>query len=128
MTSEQVDTNGEDFAWWRAALAGERPPIHDGEPQIGFYQRRLIKGGPMVPCAIRRNEDGVIVCEINGKATDPDEAWTWLAAQPISQTDYRYMIARGAHARRHQPNSPHADPTKPIRNRAIPPLFPSPRR
>jgi len=95
-------TRDKAYAWWRAALAGEKPPIHHGEPQPGYYTRALIRGGPQVPCSIwleaTVDADGeltgpeILKCEIDGRPADPHEAWTWLAKRPISEADYMAMV------------------------------------
>lgn len=123
MPAKPVNTDGPDFNWWRLALAGQKPPIHEGEPQAGFYRRKLVKGGPWVACAIRRERD-VLICIVAGKQVAPDDQWTWLAASPISQEDYLHMVALAEHASRYTPSSALADPTVPVKNRSVPVLFP----
>ena len=71
------------FAWWRDALAGRKPPIHDSDPQCGFYQRKLIKGGPFVASS----------GEVNLTEAEPrakDESWADREVQP-GQTELRQM-------------------------------------
>jgi hypothetical protein len=43
--------------WWEQAVSGDEPPVHDGEPQAGFFAvRRFRYGewpqGPFVPARV----------------------------------------------------------------------------
>lgn len=90
------------YAWHRAAVAGENPPRHEGEPQCGWYKRRLIKGGPWVPVRIYidqviDHETGELVCderlriEVEGlDGGDPIEHWTYLT--PISRDEFDHLV------------------------------------
>ncbi len=96
--------DAEAYAWWRAALAGQRPPMHDGEPQCGFYRRKLVKGGPWVPATIylyaEIDENGDLasdemhVCLLNGQMVDAREQWSWLCGNPITYAEYRELQRR----------------------------------
>lgn len=116
----------ESLAWWRAALAGERPPITQ-EPQPGYYTRRMVKGGPLVPVAIwygapPADEDGTalgdapLLCAVNGKLTDPLETWLWVAANPIPEDAYNALVSTAKE--RQVGTLPPAD--KPIDRLAVP--------
>ena len=90
------------FAWHSAALAGKAPPIHDGDPQCGFYKRRLVRGGPWVPARIFVERDvdprtGELTCdevlriEVEGlDAGDPADHWTYLT--PISREAFDHLV------------------------------------
>lgn len=92
------------FEWWRDALLGVAPPPINEHPQCGFYKRRLVKGGPWVPAAIwiqaavdesgELAGDEVMVCAVGGRKCDPVDQWGYLAAQPISEVEYRGMVAK----------------------------------
>lgn len=126
------------LAWWREALAipeyeRRRTPIPD-EPQAGYFQRRLVKGGIMVPCRIWLHQevgpdgelldDEVLRCEVNGEPADPDEAWSYLCSAPISEAEFKYLTARGAWAGHYAPNEAAAQPRRPIDwNSMQPPAF-----
>jgi len=94
----QPSSISEIYAWHRAALAGKRPPIHDGEPQCGWFKARMVKGGPFVPASITLQRevdangdlasDEVVVCEVNGFNRDAEREWVWLAKNPITRADY----------------------------------------
>ena len=92
------------YAWHRAALAGENPPIRDGDPHPGYYKRRLIKGGPWVPVRIfidretcpltgELTRDEVYRIEVEGIVSDdpyaPYDMWTWLT--PITREEFDHL-------------------------------------
>lgn len=116
------------YAWHQRALAdmslGLDVEITD-DPQPGWYQRRLVRGGVMVParifldaeydeetCELLAPEE--LACEIDGARVDAHEFWTWLAARPITEAEYNYMVARRNFASWHEPASPFANPKRPV--------------
>lgn len=80
-----------DYAYWSNALAGTLGPVSDGDPQCGFYRRRLFKDGPFVPVAIWK-QDGEFVALVDGKAADAADIWTWVCDKPITEVEYRKVI------------------------------------
>lgn len=87
-----------DYTWWRQALAGNPGPVHDGQPQCGFYRTRQHKDGPWLPAAIWLDVgDGHVSlrCQIGTRQTDASEAWTRLARHPVSEADYRAATKTG---------------------------------
>jgi len=120
------------YAWHRQALAGLKPPVTH-EPQCGWFKRRLVQGGPMVPARIWMHqdldEDGNLTapeelrCEVGGKRRDPVDEWTWICADPITEAEFNFMVADAAYCREHHPSSPEANPTARASSRSIPPLF-----
>ena len=81
------------YEWWRRALTGEKIggptlPVHDGEPQLGFYRRRTSKAGGYVGVAIFEHE-GHVVAIRNGEEADAAAEWSWVARYPISEETYR---------------------------------------
>lgn len=125
------------YAWHRAALAfkatGLNPPPITHEAQCGWFTRRLVAGGPIVPGRIwleqPTDEAGELVgpevlrCEVAGKERDVDDEWTYLADSPITQADYDFRVADSAWCRAHAMDSPEANPTLRVSSRTIPPLF-----
>jgi hypothetical protein len=91
----------DDFLWWQNALAGNRGPIHDGEPQSGFYRQRQ-QGkdrqtqGPYEPVAYWKDEgSGEQRCHVNGRQIDPQRAlemWPYVSKNPISAESYWHFI------------------------------------
>lgn len=123
----------ETLAWWRSALRGEAPQI-TGDVHCGFYTRRLVKGGPTVPCRIYLEQQideatgeliapEIIRCEVAGAQRDPDEEWLWLCANPITEAQFHFLMADSAWCRENAPRSPEANPEKPVRSSTIPTLF-----
>lgn len=90
------------YAWHRAAIAGENPPMHDGLPEAGWFKRRLVKGGPWVPVRIyihreidcttgELTEPEELRCEIEGiDGGDPEKHWTYL--KPISRDEFDHLM------------------------------------
>lgn len=75
------------WAWWQAALKGDFGPMHEGEPQQGFYRTRY-KGGRWEPVAIWQDEDGNWIAYRNGHEVDPGEAWNFCRTHPITREAY----------------------------------------
>lgn len=84
-----------DYAYWHNALQGTLGPIHDGDPQCGFYRRRLHREGPFLPVAIWRAEGGDIVALVGDKPADAVDIWTWVCDKPITEDQYRRVRAGG---------------------------------
>lgn len=83
------------FDYYRAALAGKNPPIHDGQPQSGFYFAKAGKRGGRVPVAIWTADDGEKNFRWGHKANHVNFAedmaaqrWTWIADKPVAREDY----------------------------------------
>lgn len=76
-----------DYTYWRNALAGDFGPVHDSDPQAGFYRKRVSRGGPFVPVAIFEHE-GKPVALVNGSQADADEVWTYVCQHPIKEDWY----------------------------------------
>lgn len=92
-----------EYAYWQAALAGKKPPIHDGDPQTGFYRKRNkpFNGQPKAddPVAIWM-DGGQFVALVGPKnrsrTADAAEIWTWVADKPISYEDYTAAFEKNA--------------------------------
>jgi hypothetical protein len=112
------------WAWWERALKGGPQDRLPEAPQAGFFQRTLVKGGPMVGAAIWREQemdaDGaptgmdVVLCEVGGKPRDPFAEWVRLSMKPIKASEYKYRGAVAKYAKAWLPDSPAANPHKPI--------------
>ncbi len=87
--------DAKDYAFWRAALRGGRQPVHESNPQCGFYKRRIVKDGEWLPIAFWRNKDDQIVCCFEGKLVDPLQHWTFAAKYPVNEASYRHCIRNG---------------------------------
>ncbi|MER9829206.1 hypothetical protein NKJ51_12565 [Mesorhizobium sp. M0134] len=82
------------WSWWLQALKGKFGPIHDGEPNQGYYRVRR-KDGPWEPVAIWQEEDGTWLAYRNGKEVRADDIWTWVCRNPISFEAYEKAMAGG---------------------------------
>jgi hypothetical protein len=84
VTAKVVDR----WAWWQNALRGEFGPIHESDPQQGYYRVRR-KGEPWEPVAIFYPEDSdTLVAYRGGSEVRPDDIWTWACRNPISYEAY----------------------------------------
>lgn len=99
MTALTDTRAGEPFAWWSAALAGRKPPIHEGEPQCGYFKVRDRRGlnknlapvkRPWIGCAIWLAEDGTLQAELAGRAVEVDSLWPYVAKHPIPYETYQF--------------------------------------
>lgn len=84
-----------DLSHWRANLAGENPPIHEGDPQPGYYRMRDGKNGPWLPVAIWEHEERGLVARVGDQMRDPMEIWTWVAGNPVAKEDAKFAFANG---------------------------------
>lgn len=89
----------DDTSWWHNALKGTRGPIHDGEPQSGFYRQKR-KDGQYEPVAYWKDSaTGEMRCHINGRAPqDPHralEAWPYVSKNPITAEAYWHRMDTG---------------------------------
>jgi hypothetical protein len=85
----------DDYAYWRNALAGVAMPIHDSDPQPGFYRKRVSRGGAFVPVAIWEHE-GQMVAVVDGKPTDAAEIWSYCCQHPVTEEAFRARTDGGA--------------------------------
>lgn len=104
----------EDQSWWRAALAGEKPPVHESDPHPGWYKFRRtkhkfhsgIKDDPWTPVVVWRTgptdeegeltDDEKLFCKIGNKIVDDKMfmyRWTWFCQTPITPEEYQKLIA-----------------------------------
>ncbi len=85
-------------------------PVHEGEPQAGFYAVRKFRygewpTGPFIPARIWWEpsqidpETGELLsdeqcrAEVDGQRVDPWRDWTWIARRPISETEWKWLRA-----------------------------------
>lgn len=94
-------------------------------PQVGFYKRRLVRGGAFVPVHVWLEEDidpdtGELVgdsklcCSVDGREACAEDHWLYICDQAISEKQFDYMTSLSAFARRHDKREPLANPRKPI--------------
>ncbi|ANW00664.1 hypothetical protein [Bradyrhizobium icense] len=88
-----IPTDQYDF--WRRRMAGEVVPIHDGEPQAGFYRLKT-RDGEWQPVAYWFGKEGDLRCRIGGKDVNEqiaNERWLWASKAPITHEVYKAVIA-----------------------------------
>ena len=102
---------------WRVARQIDRP-----EP--GSWAVRQTKGGVEVAARIfwcghepgeptNLLERPFLDAEINGERVPPSRVWE-RRGRPLSEADYRWMLADRAWAREHAPHDPAANPHQPV--------------
>jgi len=103
-------STADEYGWYTAAMRGERPPVHEDEPQSGWYKMRRVKGGQWVPVRIwwwrQVDHTGDLVepeklrCVIGGIYdefdADPAKLWVSCAKRPISPTEYNKLYTAAA--------------------------------
>ena len=79
------------WAWWRAALRGDFGPVHENEPQTGFYRRKT--RDEFSPVAIWQGDDGAFLAEEAGSPADALALWTWVCRNPVTVEAYDRAVA-----------------------------------
>lgn len=102
MNMRRPSTDDQLYAWHRAALSGEDPPINDGLPECGWFKTKLVKGGAWVPVRIwvepvtdengELTEPEILKCSVGSEMKDPARIWTYLT--PITKEDYDALVYR----------------------------------
>jgi len=82
------------YDFWQSALAGNSPPVHDGDAQPGFYRMRAAKGGALLPVAIWEHE-GKLVALVDGASSDPARIWNFVCDKPVTEEAYRSRVETG---------------------------------
>jgi hypothetical protein len=86
------------YEWWRSALVGNTQPLHESEPQCGYFKVRDRRGvnanlapvkRPFVAASIWP-EGNELRAEIAGNPRSIDAVWPWVAKYPIRYADYQY--------------------------------------
>lgn len=88
-----------EWTWWLNALAGNKGPIHDGDPQTGYY--RVKRKGKDIDSPVafwKDTKTGEQRCHMDGTDYDPQRAleiWIKASERPISQEEYGERIRTG---------------------------------
>lgn len=89
------------YDFWFSALANPEKigskelPVHENEPQPGFYRMRG-KGGSnfdMIPVAIWEAGGSIIVKAGKTICDDPENIWSFCCRYPVSEEDYHDAMA-----------------------------------
>jgi hypothetical protein len=116
----QPTPHADQYAWHRAALAGEEPEI-TATAQCGWFKRRMVRGGPWVPCRLwlfqeiddatgELLDDERLQAECNGEYADPEDIWSFVAANPITEAEFKFLSATAEWSRLNAPDEPMATP------------------
>ncbi len=95
-------THAELYAHHAASLRGERPPVFVEDPQCGWWQMRMVRGGPWVPvmiyCIQYLDKHGALTApeemRAHRGADDVPAAWVWprAANKPITEDAYLALL------------------------------------
>jgi hypothetical protein len=80
------------WAWWRGALAnpkeiGRSLPVHDGDPQQGYFRIRYGKDKPFEPVAIWK-QDGEWLAYRSGREVSAADIWVSCCRNPVAYEAY----------------------------------------
>ncbi|MBB5040842.1 hypothetical protein [Shinella fusca] len=78
------------WAWWQAALEGDIGPMHEGQPEQGYYRTRF-KGGQWEPVALWF-ENGEWHAMRGERMVDPADTWNFCRTHPVSYEAYQKAI------------------------------------
>lgn len=82
-----------DYTYWQNALIGHFGPVHDGDPQPGFYRKKN-KGSVDQAISIWL-ENGDLFAASGNQWLDPDDIWSWCCRTPITEELYRAISEKG---------------------------------
>ncbi|MCX8504676.1 MAG: hypothetical protein ORN52_11995 [Beijerinckiaceae bacterium] len=83
------------YTYWHNALQGQFGPIHENDPQCGYYRMRWRRGGDWIPVAIFREDDGEVLALCKGEMKGAFEVWTWCCRYPVDYEVYRAVAEEG---------------------------------
>jgi len=92
------------YDWYTSSMRGERPAVHEDDPQCGWFKMREKKSGPWVPVRIWLHQPvenyqltgpevlrGSVGTFSDDREADPVKMWTRCAKRPISPTEYNRL-------------------------------------
>lgn len=91
-----TDASENPYAFYNASLAGQKPALHESDPQPGFYRMKWKKDGPWVLVAAWLDDDDQLVGFMDGQTVDRDrleERWTYFAQHPVQEDLWRAVNA-----------------------------------
>ena len=88
------------WTWWQNALDGKVAPIHDGDPQSGYYRsKKKGAGDVLVPVAYwKDSRTGQQRCHVDGADADPQRAlemWPYVSKRPVTYNAYKERLTSG---------------------------------
>lgn len=91
-----MNAQPDQYTFWRRRLAGEVVPIHDGEPQAGFYRLISRDGNASQPVAYWFTPDGALRCRVGKQDVNEqfaNERWPYASKRPITHEVYKAVLA-----------------------------------
>lgn len=86
----------DDLVYWKNALLGILGPIHENDPQCGWFRTRPKRGYASFPVRIWRDHgSGSLKALKAGRYVDPCEIWTWCCMNPVSEDAYNDALENG---------------------------------
>jgi len=83
------------WAWWQAALEGNIGPMHEGQPEQGYYRTRF-KGGQWEPVVLWRGDDGEWLGRRGDKMVDDaGDLWNFCRTHPVTVEAWEKAINGG---------------------------------
>ena len=99
MTDQRLTTKKIDqYQFWRHALAGHRMPMHEGDPQPGFYRLKERDGVDSAVAYWLTDHNNGMACVLNGKLVPPQKGidlWTYCCDKPVTHEAYTHRIRAG---------------------------------
>lgn len=94
-----MSTAANEWQWWVDALAGKVAPIHDGEPQTGYYRAKRKGRDGFSPVAYwRDSKTGEQRCHMDGEEFDAQRAleiWPYASLRPVTAEAYGERLRAG---------------------------------
>lgn len=83
------------WAWWQAALEGNVGPMHESQPEQGYYRTRF-KGGQWEPVALWRGDDGEWLARRGDRMVhDAGDLWNFCRTHPVTVEAWEKAINGG---------------------------------
>jgi len=107
MTMNAPSDLGPKYAWWRAAAyEGKFGPIHEGQPELGYFKLRrsgdpvcIELHQPIDPETGELDGDEDIRARVgtaqSAQWRNAEEIWTWVASNPVRHEDYKVAYDTG---------------------------------
>ncbi len=83
------------LTYWRNALEGKFGPVHENDPQPGWYRTRGSRERRAAAVEIFVDVDGSLRAVRDGVPVDPCAVWTWVCMNPVPHEDYLAVVERG---------------------------------
>lgn len=85
-----------DYKYWESALAGTFLPVHENEPQLGFWRKRTGRAAGYIPVATWLSDSGELIALVDGRRADnAADVWTYICQNPITEEQYHQRVRTG---------------------------------